>query len=75
MKTLKEFNYNQDQKSLVSSIINHYGTGDHPYCDNLSIDFFTVKYLQEILINNYEQIKKNLTDKGKTVFDSILNLF
>lgn len=75
MKTLKELNFNDEQKELVTSMINRYGTGDHPQCTQMSFNFFTVKYLEEIILNNYEEIKKNLTKKGEDLFYDILNLF
>ena len=75
MKTLKELNFNEEQKELVTSIINRYGTGDHPYCTNTSFNFFTVNYLETLIMNNYEEIKENLTKKGMDVFYDILNLF
>jgi hypothetical protein len=75
MKTLKELNFNEDQKELVTSMINRYGTGDHPYCTNMSFDFFTVKYLEEIILNNFDEMKKNLTKKGEELFYQILDLF
>lgn len=75
MMTVEELNLNEDQKQLVTGIINQFGTGNHPYCTNNNLDLFTRKYLEEILVNKYDEIKKNLTEEGKDVFDSILNLF
>lgn len=75
MRTLKDFKFNDDEKQLVSSIINRYGTGDHPVCGQLSFNFFTARYLEEIILYKYGEIKRNLTKEGNEIFESILNHF
>ncbi len=75
MRTIKDFQFNDEEKELAMSIINRYGTGDHPYCTNMSFPFFTAWYFEEIIVMKYGEITRNLSSKGRDVFDSILNHF
>lgn len=74
-KTLNSINFDENQKTLIMGIINQFGSGDHPYCDEMSFGYFKVKYLEEILTEKYDVIKENLTKKGEDVFYTILNVF
>lgn len=49
---LRELNLNDEQKDLISMLINIFGDGIHPFADNDSIDKFSVSYLKEILVNS-----------------------
>ena len=48
---LKELNLNDEQKDLISMLINIFGDGMHPFADRDNLDGFSVSYLKEILSN------------------------
>jgi hypothetical protein len=72
LPTLHFLPLNQDQKDLIISIINHFGTAQHPICNNTTIDGFMVSYLKEII--NSKKFKKsisNLSENGKRILAEI----
>lgn len=49
---LRELNLNDEQKDLISMLINIFGDSMHPFSDRGTIDNFSVSYLKEILANS-----------------------
>lgn len=51
MKTLQEFGieFDMDTEQDVRYVINTYGDGDHPWCSNKTLPYFTVPYVIECI--------------------------
>ena len=47
MSTLQSIMFTVEQQKFISQLINNFGDGQHPYADDLTLDFFTVEYVQE----------------------------
>ena len=64
MKTKPTFN--EEEKELICSIINKFGSGQHPVASLKTVDVFTVSYLKEILKKKkFINSKSNLSELGK----------
>ena len=70
VETLHHLNLNKDEKDFAAFIINHYGSSQHPWADDRTIDGFTINYLKELLIktNNGSPM---LSDVAKNLHKSI----
>jgi len=58
-----------EQRELLCSIINVFGTGEHPYADDKTLPYFTKEYVKGLVIEILESEKyietlANLTDDG-----------
>jgi hypothetical protein len=61
-----------DQKGLLMSIINRFGTGQHPVCNECTFGYFTISYIIEILFSDaFNKAKDNLNETGKNVLYEI----
>ena len=70
-----ELNLNEDQIWLLCLIINSYGTGGHPYCDEKTYKYLYSDYILKVFNSN--RFKKNidkLTEKGKELYNSIIEI-
>lgn len=75
METLKDITLTSEQQELLCSIINVFGTGQHPYADDKSLPYFTSEYIKEILeTEEFVNAQDNLTDTGKRVLAEIKEL-
>ncbi len=72
---LKNINWTPDEKVMIKSLINRLGSGQHPYCDEQSFDYFTITYLKEIFSSkSYINLKdKVFTEEGKKLIQQINN--
>ena len=74
MKVLDKISFTDDEKGLLCSIINKFGSQQHPIADEKTFPFFTVEYVKEILYTNkYEFInqKDKLSGLGVELLKSI----
>ena len=72
MKNINELNLNQEQKNIACVLINSFGTGEHPFADNNTIDNFTISYLKEIILNpDLIKSKEKQTTENLVLFDSL----
>lgn len=70
--TLHFKEFTDDQKGLICSIINRFGTGQHPVCDERSFDGFAVPYLKKIINNKkFQKAKAGLSTLGKKSLEEI----
>lgn len=70
--TLHFISFNQDQRELICSIINRFGSGQHPYADDNTFSGFTISYLKEILEKKrFKSSIGNLNETGKKVLAEI----
>jgi hypothetical protein len=70
--TLHFLQFNQEQRELICSIINRFGSGGHPVANTDTFSGFSVSYLKEIL--NKKKFKSsigNLTELGKKTLTEI----
>jgi len=73
--SIGDLNLNAEQRSLVSSIINRYGSGQHPVCDEQTFNGFYLKYFQQVIKKKrFVKSLDNLSEKGKQVWNEILNV-
>lgn len=70
--TLHHLGLNQDEINLACSIINRFGSGQHPWADSENYHGFATSYLKELLekVRSTKAID-NLTDKGKEIFTAL----
>jgi hypothetical protein len=63
--TIHHLNLNQDEIILACSIINRFGSGQHPYADSTNYHGFAISYLKELIeeIHTSKQDVK-LTSQG-----------
>lgn len=62
----------KEQRELSCSIINNFGSGQHPVADDNTIDGFTVSYLKSIFNKKkFIAASANLSDLGKRVLVEI----
>jgi len=72
ISNLGELSLNIKQKDMVCTIINCFGTGGHPFCDNRTFNYFTISYLKKLI--NSAKFKcscSNFTKEGKEIYKSI----
>jgi hypothetical protein len=72
-KQLDDFNFNVDDKKLIMSIINNYGTGQHPVCNEETFDYFQIHYVIDTIKEYKEKIYNDLTHEGQVIFNHIKN--
>jgi hypothetical protein len=56
--TLHFIEFNMEERKMICFIINHLGEGQHPVCDETTLDGFMTSYLKDIL--NKEEFKKTV---------------
>lgn len=72
LDTLHFIEMTKEQKELSCSIINRFGTGQHPVADESTYDGFAVDYLRELLLKpEFLASEKNLSDVGKKTLEEI----
>lgn len=69
VKQLDDVNWEGDEKKFLMSIINRYGDGQHPDCDEQTFNYFQVEYVKEIV--NNEEIPLNLNHSGRQLLKII----
>jgi hypothetical protein len=70
--TLKHLDFTDEQKGLICSVINKFGTGQHPWADIHTIDGFMVSYLKEILESRkFNNAKHNFSPLGFQMIEEI----
>ena len=72
VSTIHHLNLNLDEIILACSIINRFGTGQHPYADSTNYHGFAISYLKELIegIHTSKQDEK-LTGEGKETLVSL----
>ena len=74
MTSIGDLNLNAEQRGLVSSIINRFGDGQHPVCDESTYNGFYLQYFQKIIKKKkFQKALDNLSAKGKEVWNGIQN--
>jgi len=68
---LKEVEFSPESKNLLISIINNFGDGQHPNCDEQTFNYFQIDYVKNIIKDNDEKISSSLNEVGQVVFTSI----
>jgi hypothetical protein len=72
LDTLYFKEFNGEQKELACSIINRFGSGQHPCADNSTIDGFATSYLKELLDSKkFKDASVNLSELGKKTVEEI----
>ena len=74
MKVLDKISFTEDEKGFLCSIINNFGSDQHPVADEKSLPFFTVEYIKEILYTDkfdFINQKDNLSGLGVHLLKSI----
>jgi hypothetical protein len=62
----------KEQRELSCSIINNFGSGQHPVADDNTIDGFTISYLKEIIAKKkFIAAESNLSELGKKTLAEI----
>lgn len=70
--TLYHKEFNQEQKELICSIINRFGTGQHPCAESGNVHGFAVSYLKSILDSKkFKAAAVNLSEVGKKTLEEI----
>jgi len=70
--TLNNLNFNTAEKELICSIINRFGSSDHPYADDKTFEYFTISYLKEILSKKkFKNSINSLSEIGKKILTEI----
>lgn len=68
MKTLDSLNLNTEQKEFVASVINRFGSTQHPYADKQSVNYFTVPYVTQILNKKkFIEQRDKITAEGQRI--------
>lgn len=44
-----DIDFTQEEKGFISSVINRYGKGGHPVCDDKTFPFFTISYVKPLV--------------------------
>ena len=70
MANLGELKFIEEEKNMVSSLINRFGDDEHPHCDDSSFDYFNIEYVKEIIAKNKEIIGDNLSMFGLIWFNN-----
>lgn len=75
MTSIGDLNLNAEQRGLVSSIINRFGDGQHPVCEEQTYNGFYLTYFQKIIKRKiFLKCLDNLSVKGKRVWNEIQNV-
>lgn len=72
---LNNCDWTPDEKTLIKSLINNFGTGQHPVCDEKTFQYFRMSYLKEILTSKKFHEKENsfFTPQGYAILKQIKN--
>lgn len=70
MDTLKSIDFTDEEKQFVSSLINRFGTGQHPICDQCTFNGFSIDYLKSITWQPKFK-KTSFSDDGMKLINSI----
>jgi hypothetical protein len=72
VNSLTHLNLTTEQKEFASSVINRFGTGQHPMAYMDTIDGFDVDYLKSLLSGEkFKTCSVNLSDKGKETLKTL----
>ena len=74
MENLIDINFTTEEKGLIASIINNFGSGQHPYADpnGGSFNYFRISYLKDLLkTKRFEKAKENLRPEMHAILNSI----
>ena len=72
LDTLYFKNLTFEEKELAASIINRFGTGQHPCAEVDNLNGFAVSYLKEILDSNeFKGAAANLSELGKKTLEEL----
>lgn len=66
---LSDINFTVEQKGFIRSLINKFGTSQHPYCDVVSFDYFKVSYLKQIV--KKKSIANKITEDGIRILNEL----
>ena len=74
MENIIDVNFTTEEKGLIASIINRFGTGQHPYADpnEGTFNYFKIAYLKDLLnTKRFNEAKENLRPEMLTVLNNI----
>lgn len=70
--TIHHLDLNQEEIGLACSLINRYGSGDHPVADINTYHGFCISYLREIITKIHDNgVVNNLSEKGKETLKTL----
>jgi hypothetical protein len=69
MENIGEVDLTPKEKHFITSMINVHGTGQHPYCDETSYNYFKVAYVKEIL--NSKRVAVTISPRGLEILTEI----
>ena len=70
---LKDIGWTDNEKQMLMSIINNFGSGQHPVCEADTFDYFKTEYLIEILKTMDMDDGLTLSPKGQELVNQIKN--
>jgi len=73
IKTLNDINLTDDEKHMVMSLVNNYGSGQHPVCEEVTFNYFHLQYVDKLIKDNTDKIITNLNGEYLELFQSIKN--
>lgn len=72
VNSLYHLNLTTEQKEFAASVINRFGTDEHPYAEEDIINGFDVDYLKSLLSGEqFQKCSVNLSDKGKATLKTL----
>lgn len=69
--SINDIDWTLEEMNMISSLINRFGDGQHPVCDDKSFMFFNKEYLIEILNENRVAILSGLSPMGLELVSEI----
>ena len=72
MEHIGDISLTDNQKTLIKGMINMYGTGEHPYCDEKTFNHFTIEYIKEL--SGLSEVAQNLSPKGLETLTEITQI-
>jgi len=75
MGTLQDITLTKEQREMLCSIINVFGTGEHPYADNDTLPNFTKEYIKGLLVTEkFIEAEQSLYGDSKVYLEQIKEL-
>lgn len=70
LRNISEVNLTSEQKKFLAAVINTFGSMQHPFASDSTIDFFTCDYVKKTLVK--KRFIKAVSEKGQALADDIL---
>jgi hypothetical protein len=72
MATLDSLNLSKEQKEFTASVINRFGSTQHPCADDQTINYFTIPYVKGILNKKkFIQQRDKITAEGQRILKEL----